>query len=140
MRLVFSTMSIATRSWPMLWLTPPAILIPMILNPCRRLNNVMTRRLREAPARLYAMLKRLQNRKPITRIRIRDTRAASFQLYRSSMKRTARFASPSLMPGMPAKTGIKVSMYPKIIATAEKSPRYAIFLFIYVSFIKRVAG
>ena len=46
------------------------------------------------------------------------------------IKSTPRLASPSLIPGIPAKTGTSDSTYPKIIATAEKSPRQAVFCFI----------
>ena len=42
-------------------------------------------------------------------------------------KSTARFASPSFIPGIPAKNGINDSTYPKIMAMAANSPRYAVF-------------
>jgi len=55
------------------------------------------------------MLNILPKRKPITRIRTADTKAASFNEYLSRIKRTLKLARPSLMPGIPAKTGISVS-------------------------------
>ena len=42
-------------------------------------------------------------------------------------KKRARFASPSFIPGIPAKNGINDSTYPKIMAMAANSPRYAVF-------------
>ena len=69
------------------------------------------------------MLNIFPKRKPITRIRTTDTRAASLNPYFFIMISTDRFASPSLIPGIPAKTGIRVSTYPKIMAMAAKKPR-----------------
>lgn len=71
--------------------------------------TVMTVRLKAAPARLYRILKRFPNMNPMIKIRMTETRAASFQVYFSRINRTARLASPSFIPGIPAKKGISDS-------------------------------
>ena len=80
-----------------------------------------------ARARLYIILEPLPNIKPIIKILTMETSAASFHVYLSSTKSTARFARPSFIPGIPAKNGINDSTYPKIMAMAANSPRYAVF-------------
>ena len=71
--------------------------------------TVMTVRLKAAPARLYRILKRFPNMNPMIKIRMTETSAASFQVYFSRINRTARLASPSFIPGIPAKKGISDS-------------------------------
>lgn len=83
--------------------------------------SVITVILSAAPARLYRILNRFPNINPITRMRTTETRAASLNEYFFKIKSTPRLASPSLIPGIPAKTGTSDSTYPKIIATAEKA-------------------
>lgn len=117
---------------PMLCEIPPHMLMVKILKFVCLFINVIIVRLSTAPARLYKMLKRFPNRKPITKMRIIDTKAASLKEYRLSIKSTARFASPSLIPGMPEKSGSNVSTYPKMIASAEKSPKCASFIFFMI--------
>ena len=95
-----------------------------------QLTDIMGNTSCAAPARLYRILNRFPNINPITRMRTTETRAASLNEYFFKIKSTPRFASPSLIPGIPAKTGTSDSTYPKIIATAEKSPRQAVFCFI----------
>ena len=67
--------------------------------------TVMTVRLKAAPARLYRILKRFPNMNPMIKIRMTETRAASFQVYFSRINRTARLASPSFIPGITGKKG-----------------------------------
>ena len=111
----------------MLWETPPATLTPSCPNPIIFFTKTITIKLRVAPARLYIILEPLPNIKPIIKILTMETSAASFHVYLSSTKSTARFASPSFIPGIPAKNGINDSTYPKIMAMAANSPRYAAF-------------
>ena len=43
---------------------------------------------------------------------------------------TARFAKPSLIPGIANEKGINVSMYDNIKANAKSNPRYTVSFFI----------
>lgn len=111
-----SIMAAATDSCARLWITPPAILTPIMLNLSVDFNKYINKRLLIPPANEYMAPNNPVKRSAEIAILIKLTDIAVLKSDSYKITNITRFAIPSFMPGIPIGIGIIDSTYEKIIA------------------------
>ncbi len=99
-RAVFVT-NAATRNWPILWATPPMILIPVISKRRSFLHTAIRNRLKTAPAIPNRIDDIFPNVKPDNNTRTTLMAKASFTPRPYRAMTVTRLANPSFTPGAP---------------------------------------
>lgn len=100
----------AVNSWPILCITPPAMLTPMTENRPVFFNPIMTKILNMPPMRENIMPDTPENRSPLMIILRIFTAKADFASNEYKTKIIAKFAIPSFAPGIPTLIGRRASM------------------------------